>query len=155
MLCPAAAPIVPWTADLNLITYTITKPYQRLNDCRAGWKMSDSEPPRLKTEVRAQAWLRRCAVAGLMATIARKGDPDAGALFLKINRFKAGCEVFSGVTGPDGAAAWLRGTGPVLVTEAQADAYLARQVTYDPDMWVLEIEDPKSVFVLDAKILDI
>jgi hypothetical protein len=115
----------------------------------------DSEPARLKTEVRVQAWLRRCAVAGLMAAVARKGDADAGALFLKVNRFKAGCEVFSGVTGPDGAPAWLRGTGPRPVPEAQADAYLARQATYDSDMWVLEIEDPKEVFALDAKILDI
>ena len=111
--------------------------------------------PRLTTEFRAQAWLRRCAVAGLMATIARKGDPDAGALFLKVNRFAKGCEVFSGVTGPDGAPAWLRATGPTPVPEKDADTYLVRQGSYDPDLWVLEIEDPKAQFVLDGHILDI
>ena len=115
----------------------------------------DFRPERLRTELRVQAWLRRCAVAGLMATIARKGDADAGALFLKVNRFAAGCEVFSGVTGPDGQPAWLRGTGPVPVPEKDADAYLARQATYDPDLWVLEVEDPRSQFVLDGKVLDI
>jgi hypothetical protein len=110
---------------------------------------------RLKTELRVQAWLRRCAVAGLMATVARKGDAEAGALFLKINRLAAGCEVFSGVTDATGAAAWLRGTGPAPVPEKEADLYLARQSKYDPDLWVLEIEDPKAQFVLDGKILDI
>jgi hypothetical protein len=110
---------------------------------------------RLKTELRVQAWLRRCSVAGLMATIARKGDAEAGALFLKINRFGAGCEVFSGVTGPDGGDAWLRATGAKPVTEKEADTYLARQTNYDPDLWVLEIEDPKAQFVPDGKILEI
>jgi hypothetical protein len=109
---------------------------------------------RLKTGIRVQAWLRRCAAAGYMAAVVRKGDTDAGALFLKVNRFKAGCEVFSGVTGPDGADAWLRATGAVPVSEKDADAYLARQAGYDPDLWVLEIEDPKGLFVLDDKILD-
>lgn len=90
-----------------------------------------------------------------MATIARKGDTDAGALFLKVNRFRAGCEVFSGVTAPDGSDAWLRATGASPVTEKEADTYLTRQATYDPDLWVLEIEDPKAQFVPDGKILEI
>jgi GMP synthase (glutamine-hydrolysing) len=90
-----------------------------------------------------------------MATIARKGDADAGALFLKVNRFKAGCEVFSGVTAPDGSDAWLRATGATPVTEREADTYLARQAGYDPDLWVLEIEDPKAQFVPDGKILEL
>jgi hypothetical protein len=115
----------------------------------------DQPVPRLKTELRVQAWLRRCAIAGLMATVARKGDADAGALFLKVNRFAAGCEVFSGVTGPDGAPAWLRATGPKPVSEKEADTYLARQGKYDSDLWVVEIEDPKSQFVVDGKILEI
>jgi len=110
---------------------------------------------RLKTELRVQGWVRRCMAEGFMATVARKGDPDAGALLLKVNRFGQGCEVFSGVTGPSGEAGWLRGTGPAAVAERDADAYIARQTNYDPDLWVLEIEDPKGQFVLDAPAMDL
>lgn len=110
---------------------------------------------RLKSELRVQAWLRQCTARGLMATVARKGDVEAGALILKINRFAAGCEVFSGVSAPDGSEAWLRASGPKAISEKDADAYVARQAKYDPDVWVLEIEDPKAQFKLDGPILDV
>jgi hypothetical protein len=88
-----------------------------------------------------------------MATVARKGDESAGALFLKVNRFKDGCDVFSGITRGDGDAAWIR---PLRapVPEREADAYLDRQSRYDPDIWVLEIEDPKGVFSLDEPVVE-
>jgi hypothetical protein len=107
--------------------------------------------PRLKTEVRVQAWLRRARASGLMATVACKGDVDAGALFIKVNRFAKGCEVFSGTTASDGNAAWLRALGPA--PEREADDYLARQRKYDPDLWIVEIEDPQGRFQLDEPIL--
>lgn len=110
---------------------------------------------RLKTELRVQVWLRRCAGQGLMATVAHKGDADAGVLFVKVNRFAAGSMVFSSVPTEDASDAWLRATGPAAVPEKEADLHIARQIKYDPDMWVLEIEDPKSQFQLDGKILDI
>jgi GMP synthase (glutamine-hydrolysing) len=110
---------------------------------------------RLKSELRVQAWLRQCAARGLMATVARKGDAEAGAIILKVNRFAAGCEVFSGVSAPDGSEAWLRASGPKAISEKDADAYVARQAKYDPDVWVLEIEDPKAQFTLDGPILDV
>ena len=115
--------------------------------------MSASAIPRLKTELRVQAWLRRCSVAGLMAAVVRKGDTEAGALFIKVNHFAAGCEVFSGVAAPDGAPAWFRATGAKPVSEKEADAYLARQVSYDSDLWIVEIEDPRNVFVFDEPIV--
>ncbi len=111
--------------------------------------------PRLKTELRVQAWLRRCAGMGLMAAVVRKGDVEAGALFLKINRFAGGCEVFSGVTQADGSPAWMRAGASGPVPEREANAYLARQYGYDPDLWVLEIEDPKAQFSLDEPIVEI
>jgi GMP synthase (glutamine-hydrolysing) len=110
--------------------------------------------PRVKTELRVQAWLRRCAAAGLMATVARKGDASAGALFLKVNRFGRGCEIFSGTFRPNGEAAWMRAGGTAPLSERDADAYLARQAGYDADLWVLEIEDPKGLFVLDEPIVE-
>jgi hypothetical protein len=61
--------------------------------------------------------------------------------------------VYAGATAPDGEPAWLRALGDKAVPEKDADAYLARQATYDPDLWVLEIEDPKGAFVLDDPVL--
>lgn len=110
---------------------------------------------RLRTELKAQGWIRRAQAKGLMATVVRKGDADAGALFLKLNRFKAGCEVFAGAVAPDGSPAWLRSTGADPVPEREADAYLARQAGYDPDLWVVEIEDPKGQFVFDEPVLKV
>ena len=110
---------------------------------------------RLRTELRVQAWLRRCAAAGLMATVARKGDADAGALFIKLNRFRDGCEVFSGTLDGQGRPAWMRAIGPEPVAERDADGYLARQAQYDPDLWVVEIEDPRGQFTFDEPVLKI
>jgi hypothetical protein len=109
----------------------------------------------IKTEIRVQAWLRRCSIAGLMATVARRGDSEAGALFLKVNRFAKGCEVFSGISTASGQPAWLRATGPAPVLEKEADAYLARQASYDADLWVVEVEDPKGLFHIDEPIADL
>lgn len=110
---------------------------------------------RLRTELKAQAWIRRARAQGLMATVVRKGDADAGALFLKLNRFKDGCEVFAGTYAPNGAPAWFKATGPEPVGEREADAYLTRQAGYDSDLWVVEIEDPKGQFLFDEPVVKV
>jgi hypothetical protein len=110
---------------------------------------------RLKTELRVQAWLRRCAAQGLMATVVRKGDATAGALFIKINRFGRGCEVLSGIIDAEGRPSWLRGSGRAPVPERDADAYLDRQTTYDPDLWIVEIEDPQGRFEIGEPVVDL
>ena len=40
--------------------------------------------PRLKTEIRVSAHVRRAQGAGAFATIVRRGDPDAGAVAVKV-----------------------------------------------------------------------
>ncbi len=74
-------------------------------------------------------------------------------MLVKINRFEQGVTVFTQASTLDGEPAWSRGTGPNPVAEAEADAYIARQVTYDPDVWVLEIEDRKGTYKLDGKVV--
>jgi hypothetical protein len=109
--------------------------------------------PRLKAELRVQAWLRRAAGLGLMATVARKGEAESGTLILKLNRHASGCDVFSPVTAPNGQPAWLSAFPKGPAKEKDADAYLQRQAGYDPDLWVVEIEDPKGLFALDEPVL--
>jgi hypothetical protein len=39
------------------------------------------------------------------------------------------------------------------MNDADALTYIERQRKYDPDLWVLEIEDPERRYTLDAKIV--
>ena len=97
--------------------------------------------PRLRAHIFVQACVRTALSQGLFAVVARRGDPDAGAVLVKLNRGPPGFTVLSQIRTGEGEAAWLRATGPDLVAEPIADAYIARQVAIDYDLWVIEIED--------------
>lgn len=109
---------------------------------------------RVKTRIWVQAFLRRTEADGFMAALRTRGDEDAGAVLVKVNRFDAGCLVYTQVRDEGGNPAWLAGTGASSVPETDADAYIERQRGYDADLWVIEIEDPKSAYGIDGVVLD-
>ena len=111
--------------------------------------MSD---PKLKTSVSVAAGVRLCSVNGVSATVARHGDDEAGAILLKLYRHGIGTTVLAQTRTIEGELVWSRGTGPAPVTEAEADAYIARQVKYDPDLWVVEIEDREGRHFFPGRI---
>lgn len=88
-----------------------------------------------------KAYLRACERQGAAVAVVRRGDADAGAVLLKVNRLDGTAEVLSRATRGDGTRVWLRTMGKAAVPEADADAYLARAVSKDPDVWIVEIED--------------
>lgn len=109
--------------------------------------------PRLKTELWVKAHIRKCATMNVPVMVVRRGDDTAGSVLLKINRLDAGCRVLSPTTNfDDGARLWLSSTGPDWVEETEADAYIEKRLKYDPDLWVLEIEDREGRAFLDEKI---
>jgi len=109
---------------------------------------------RLKAELWIKAQIRLCDREGIAAAIVRRGDPTGGAILLKLNRLTAGCRVYTQVRDRDSNPAWLCATGPEPVPEAEADAYIERQVKRDYDLWVLEIEDPKARWVLRERTIE-
>ena len=108
---------------------------------------------RLKTRLVVQAAVRLCSLRAIPVAVTRRGDEDAGTILVKLNRHDLGCTVLVETRAPDGARAWLRATGEAPVEEAVADAYIARQVKRDPDLWVVEIEDREGRSAFDGRIL--
>jgi len=108
---------------------------------------------RLKSGIWVQALIRRCDIAAIGVALVARGDSDAGAILLKLNGRDSGCTVLAQARRPDGALAWLRATGAAPVAEADADAYIARQRGYDPDLWVVEIDSGSPEAVLDTPVL--
>ena len=107
----------------------------------------------LKAEIWVQAQIKICDKNALSAVVVRRGDSDAGTILLKLNRFDAGCEVLTQMRTAEGKRAWMRSTGDNPVQESKADAYIERQLKFDPDIWVLEIEDSDYRYEIDGEVV--
>ena len=107
---------------------------------------------RLKTAIWVKALIRRCDLAAIGVAVTARGDGDAGAVLLKLVPRDGGCTVLAQTRRLDGALGWMRATGSQPVAEPDADAYIARQRSRDPDLWVVEIETAAPEAVLDDPI---
>ncbi len=108
---------------------------------------------RLKTEFWVQACIRRGNAAGIAVTVVHKGDATRGSVLVKLNRLGGGCTVLAETQDARGMRAWIRGTGAEPVAEAAADDYIARNHKYDPDLWVIEVEDREGRLPFEGTIL--
>jgi hypothetical protein len=108
--------------------------------------------PRVKAALWVQMALRMGDADGRPGTILRKGDPDSGGILVVLHAGH-GMAVLSQVRAADGEAAWMRATGAEPVDQAAVDAYVARQLRYDPDIWVVEFEAPDLLPPFQAKIV--
>ncbi|HZD24730.1 MAG TPA: DUF1491 family protein [Alphaproteobacteria bacterium] len=109
--------------------------------------------PRLTAEFWVKAHIRRCMAEAIPVVVVRRGDATAGALLIKLNRLDHGCTVLAAVNTMDGSRGWRQATGAEPVSESDADAYIERQIGYDPDIWVLEIEDREGRHLLQEPVL--
>jgi hypothetical protein len=108
---------------------------------------------RLPTELWVTAHLRQCAAEAIIATVARHGEAMGGMVLLKLNQLAAGCRLLSQTRDIEGRLAWFPALEGKLVTEADADAYIARAVKRDPDLWVIEVEDRDGRHPFEGKVL--
>ena len=108
---------------------------------------------RLKTSIWVSAQIRLCDRQALPVFVVHKGFADAGAVLLKLNRLGGGCVLLSQVQGPDGVRAWMQTGGKDPLEESEADAIIARHISRDRDLWVLEIEDPEEHYIVDGPVL--
>jgi len=108
--------------------------------------------PRLKAGLWVKATLRLADKDGRPGAVLRKGDADAGGV-LVVLRGREGFLVLSQTRAADGALAWMRATGAAPVDQAAADSYIARQVRFDPDLWVVEFEAPDLLPPFEAKLV--
>ena len=100
---------------------------------------------RIKSELWVQAYLRGCQGQGIAAVVVRRGDESAGAIYICINRLDRTVMLYgpapAGLEGGDTERRWVRCFAAGIITEEEAASYLARQVKFDSDIWIVEIED--------------
>ena len=112
---------------------------------------------RIKAQIWINAYIRRLGAECIPAVVTRKGDADAGAIFIKVATLDGRALILRpAIAGLDGAAAdrsWSLAFNGESVEESKADDFLARQAEFDCDMWIIEIEDRAGRHGLDEALM--
>ena len=107
---------------------------------------------RLTAGIWVSAYLARLRLADIPAFVVRRGDDTAGAVLVKLNTLdgKATCyqRSFDLITGE---RRWVELTSG---EEAKVDEAISRQRSFDPDLWVLEVESREGRHLLDEPGLE-
>ena len=98
---------------------------------------------RLPTALCVDAVLANLATKGLYYYIPHRGDSTTGLILLKLNALDGRCKLLTQHRNFDGVLVWINALDKEIVKEQDADAYITRATKYDPDLWVIEIEDSK------------
>ncbi|MBI1418647.1 MAG: DUF1491 family protein [Limimaricola sp.] len=104
---------------------------------------------RLTADIWVSAYLARLRQQGIPAFVVARGDATAGAVLVKLNTLdgQAACyqRSFDLMTGE------RRWTVLTQGAEATVDASITKQRSFDPDLWVIEVEDKTGRHLLDEE----
>jgi hypothetical protein len=102
---------------------------------------------RLTSDFWVSAYLKRLALLNIPAFLVTKGDATAGAVIIKMNTLDGQAVTYNrSFDLMSDTRSWQ-----VLAegAEQDVDASLAKQRAYDPDIWVIEVEDREGRHLLD------
>jgi hypothetical protein len=113
---------------------------------------------RLKSAIWVAAYVRRCHTEGAYAVVRRRGAEEAGAVFIKVSRLDGTADLYG--PAPQTAFDEARPADRAFIAclksapsaEAEAETYLARQLRFDPDIWIVEVEDRAGRPFLDQLV---
>lgn len=107
----------------------------------------------MKAELWIKAYLRTAIAGGAFATVAKRGDEERGAIFIKVSRLDGTADLY--VPAPTGLLEqprlermWMMTLGPAA-SEGDVDQRLLRERSVDSDIWIVDIEDRQARHFLD------
>jgi hypothetical protein len=102
----------------------------------------------LRSDIWVAAYLRRCGVEGVSAVLRRRGAAEAGAIFVKVDHLNGRATLYE--PAPQSVAAdarpgverlFARAHEAPSIDSSQAEQRLTREISFDPDLWIVEVED--------------
>lgn len=102
---------------------------------------------RLTARFWVDAYLRRLRLIDVPAFVVARGDATSGAVIVKMNTLDGQARAFQRAFDPmSGARRWV-----ILAegADAEVDQALGRQRSFDPDLWIIEVEDRQGRHLLD------
>jgi hypothetical protein len=107
---------------------------------------------RLAASFWVQAYLTRLRLQDIQGFVVAHGDDTAGAVLVKTNTLDGrSTALHRGFDMDSGARQWVEFASG---NEAEVDQMIARQRGFDPDLWVIEVEDRQGRHLLGESGLE-
>ena len=107
--------------------------------------------PRLKAGLWVAAYLARLRVLDIPAFVTAHGDDTAGAVLVKLATLDGQARLFQRSFDASGQRVWMT---LAKGAEDDVDAAVTRQRRFDPDLWVVEVEDRQGRHLLGDEGLE-
>lgn len=109
---------------------------------------------RLKSAIWVAAYLRRCQTEGVFGAVLRRGAEEAGAIFVKLALLDGNAILYTPApqsTYDDSRPVdrVFAPSPPQPVDERKIEERLQKEIRFDPDLWIVEIEDKAGRHFLD------
>ena len=109
---------------------------------------------RLKSSIWVAAYLRRCQTEGIFGAVRRRGAEEAGAVFVKVALLDGNAMLYAPAPQTSyedsrPADRFFLPTSREPVPEAKVEERLAKEIRFDPDVWIVETEDKAGRHFLD------
>ena len=108
--------------------------------------MEDESDVRITAEIWIAAYRAMLEKQGIPIYVNKTGDKRAGAILVKVNNKGDQASLYHRVPNTNGQRCWTLFDSN---SEEAINETINKQCSFDPDLWVLEIEDPKGRHLLD------
>lgn len=107
---------------------------------------------RLRTDFWVSAYLRRCGVEGVTAVLRRRGAAEAGAIYIKLDWLDGRASLFGPAPSNDQSdRGFIRLHKDETIEAPDAEARLKREISFDSDIWIVEVESREGQIFLDVE----
>lgn len=111
---------------------------------------------RLRSDIFVSAYIRRCGLEGAPAVLRRRGAAEAGAIFVRIDRLDGTCTLYgpaqqtAAAEEPGIDRLFVRWHDAEAIPVLEAEDKIAKEVRFDPDLWLVEVDDRSGTSRLDV-----
>ncbi len=109
---------------------------------------------RLTSSILVSSALRQAQANGIFAAVLREGDKQAGTIFVEVEIDSTQSSLYGRQVSFDGDYEWVCLTGEVPVSAADVAERLHKESAYDPDCWIICVQDPKgrNIFTIESDL---
>ena len=97
---------------------------------------------RLTSEMWVSALKKRCDSHAIPFFLVKKGDKQAGAILIRVSDLCGRSKIFEQVSRVDGNQQWVEIANGF---DTEIEEVLRKQIVFDNDIWILEVEEFKGI----------